>query len=75
MISRQNDTGDTWSSINLMDYSMSLNYQFTAQQRERIRQVLYYSPLIPGPKKERPNTRSTETVTDEPLDLPVIIVK
>lgn len=51
MISRQNDTGDTWSSINLMDYSMSLNYQFTAQQRERIRQVLYYSPLIPGPKK------------------------
>ena len=75
MISRQNDTGDTWSSINLMDYSMSLNYQFTAQQRERIRQVLYYSPLIPGPKKERPNTRSTETATDEPLDLPVIIVK
>lgn len=75
MISRQNDTGDTWSSINLMDYSMSLNYQFTAQQRERIRKVLYYSPLIPGPKKERPNTRSTETATDEPLDLPVIIVK
>lgn len=75
MISRQNDTGDTWSSINLMDYSMSLNYQFTAQQRERIRQVLYYSPPHSWPQKERPNTRSTETATDEPLDLPVIIVK
>ncbi len=75
MISRHNDTGDTWSSINLMDYSLGLSYQFTAQQRQRIRQVLYYSPLIPGPKKAHIDTRSIETATDEPLDLPVIIVK
>ena len=75
MIARHNDTGDTWSSINIMDYSMSLNYQFTEQQRHRIRQVLYYSPLMPGPKKDRPTTRSVEAESDEPLDLPVIIVK
>lgn len=75
MIARHNDTGDTWSSINIMDYSMSLSYQLTEQQRHRIRQVLYYSPLMPGPKKDRPATRSVEAGSDEPLDLPVIIVK
>lgn len=75
VIARNNDKGDTWTSINLMDYFMGLNFQFTEQQCNRVRQVLYYSPLIPGPKKERPTSRSLSTESDEPLDLPVVIIE
>ena len=33
-----------------MDYSVSYSDRFTDDQRDRIRHVLTYSPLIPGPK-------------------------
>ncbi len=75
MIKRSNDSGDTWSAVNLMDYEVCMNFQFTEQQRQRVREVLYYCPLIPGPKKQRPDTRSAQPEDDGPLDLPVVIVK
>lgn len=75
MVKRSNDSGDSWSAVNLMDYEVCMNFQFTAQQRQRVREVLYYSPLIPGPKKQRPENRSAQPEDDGPLDLPVVIVK
>ena len=74
MIKRSNDKSEEWDSDNFMDYSVSLSFRFTPEQRDRIRQVLYYSPLIPGPKKNRSNntdTRSKEN--DEPIDLPICL--
>lgn len=37
-------------STNIMDYELSHQDSFTADQRKRIRTALYYSPLVPGPK-------------------------
>lgn len=65
-------TGETFSSYNLMDYEISYSDRFTPDQRRRIRHVLTYSPLIPGPKKGQAATRSIATGT---LDLPMVIVK
>ena len=78
LLLRSNSNGDTWRSINIMDYSVTLGYQFTSQQRNRIRQVLYYSPLIPGPKKEKTSTKSRaekEDTYDGPIDLPITLAK
>lgn len=75
MIKRSNDSGDSWNSVNLMDYNVDLNFQFTDQQRQRIRQVLYYSPLIPGPKKERPSSRAAGAASEGELNLPFTLMK
>lgn len=37
-------------STNIMDYTLGYRDRFTPCQRKRIRHVLNYSPLIPGPK-------------------------
>lgn len=42
-----------------MDYSVGLGFKITPQQKQRIRHVLYYSPLIPGPKKYRTTRAAT----------------
>lgn len=65
-------TGETFSSYNLMDYEISYSDRFTNDQRTRIRHVLTYSPLTPGPKKTSATTRAA---ADGPLDLPMVIVK
>lgn len=72
LIKRSNNQGDEWDSDNFMDYAVSLSYRFTPEQRNRIRQVLYYSPLIPGPKKNR-NASSTTRSNDDSkiIDLPI----
>lgn len=59
-------------SKNIMDYSYSYSNQFTQNQRERIRHVLSYSPLIPGPKKGDIDTRA---LNEGPLDLPIRTIK
>lgn len=59
-------------SRNIMDYAVSYSDQFTQDQRDRIRHVLTYSPLIPGPKKGQTQTR---TAAEGPLDLPILIRK
>lgn len=55
-----------------MDYAISYSNQFTLNQRERIRHVLSYSPLIPGPKKGDIDTRA---LNEGPLDLPIRTIK
>lgn len=71
LIKRSNDQGDEWDSDNLMDYAYSLSYRFTPDQAYRMRQVLYYSPLMPGPKKNRSTTDTRSSDNDEPIDLPI----
>lgn len=73
LLLRSNSRGETWESDNFMDYSVSLSFRFTPEQKERMRQVLYYSPLIPGPKKNREtnNTGTRSTESDEPIELPI----
>lgn len=79
LTTRTNCDGELWRSANLMDYSYCYSDEFTEDQLYRIRQVLYYSPLIPGPKKARPNSaksRASEQLSsDEPLDLPIRLAK
>lgn len=65
-------TGERFKSYNLMDYEICYSDRFTNDQRHRIRHVLTYSPLTPGPKKTKVDTRS---VISGPLDLPMVIVK
>lgn len=57
-----------YEAHNVMDYSYCYLDQFTAQQRERVRFVLEYSPLIPGPKKTP--TATTNNLSGV-LNLPV----
>ena len=63
--------GNEFQSVNIMDYAYCHAYQFSADQKYRMRQVLYYSPLIPGPKKAIQGTRSI--APERPLNLPVRI--
>lgn len=72
---RHNCAGETFHASNLMDYSICTSDFLSKDQRDRIRHVLYYSPLIPGPKKV--STKALETRADENkfLDIPVMIRK
>lgn len=70
---RSNSEGKEWASDNLMDYSICYSMRFTPEQAYRMRQVLYYSPLIPGPKKKRPTTRTWSETPDEESDLPNVL--
>lgn len=65
--------GKKFESHNIMDYSYSKLDEFTADQRARVRHVLNYSPLIPGPKY----TRAALTRNPAPegvLDLPITVM-
>ncbi len=75
MLSRNSCDGKTFESDNIMDYSLTMGFQITADQKKRIRNVLYYSPLIPGPKKNNINTRTRATDDSQPLDLKFTIIK
>ncbi|WP_255491322.1 zinc-dependent metalloproteinase lipoprotein [Dysgonomonas sp. ZJ279] len=71
LITRINCSGTKFISYNIMDYEVSKSNQFTQNQKERIRHVLAYSPLIPGPKKDRTKAYSQ----DGPMDLPIRTMK
>lgn len=73
LIQRRSCDGISFDSYNIMDYSWTLGYQLTAQQKARIRNVLNYSPLIPGPKLDA-GTRAAEA-SDKPLDLKITTIK
>lgn len=75
MLSRSSCDGKTFESDNIMDYSLTMGFQITADKKKRIRNVLYYSPLIPGPKKNNINTRTRATDDSHPLDLRFTIIK
>lgn len=51
-----------------MDYEIGYIQEFTPQQRARIRHVLNYCSLIPGPKIRLASTHATY---DGALDLPI----
>ena len=72
---RTNTKGKEWQADNLMDYSNCYSMRFTPDQAYRMRQVLYYSPLIPGPKKARTSTRARNEIPEEEFDLPNILAK
>ena len=81
LVRRNNCEGDQFLSANLMDYAISYGYKFSADQKKRVRHVLYYSPLMPGPRKTESTSRTpapshprTRT-PDGPIDLPIRIVK
>lgn len=61
-----------FTSRNIMDYAFSYLNEFTEQQKARVRHVLTYSPLIPGPKRGWSRTRST---VEGPLDLPIVVMR
>lgn len=71
LVARQSCDGTKFNSQNIMDYSVGFAFQITADQKQRIRHVLYYSPLIPGPKKNKANTRAA--VSEEGIiKLPIV---
>ena len=72
---RSNRDGQEWQADNLMDYSVCYSMRFTPEQVHRMRQVLYYSPLIPGPKKVRPTTRALPELPTEEGELPIVLAK
>lgn len=67
------NTSEEFIGRNIMDYEVCYSDQFTSDQRARIRHVLAYSPLIPGPKKTTTTTKSI--VYEGPLDLPILYRK
>lgn len=69
MFKRSTCQGEEFISHNIMDYAYSYLDEFTADQRLRVRHVLDYSPMIPGPKQTRAYL-STKAVSDGPMDLP-----
>lgn len=75
LVKRGNSQGKKWQSDNLMDYSVCYSMRFTPEQVHRMRQVLYYSPLIPGPKKVRPTTRALSELPTEEGELPIVLAK
>lgn len=76
---RINCSNESFLSENYMDYAISYSFRFTPDQKKRVRNVLYYSPLIPGPKKNGANgvPPATRASADngKPYDLPITIVK
>ena len=68
--------GDIFYSANIMDYMVGLGYKLSADQKGRIRHVLYYSPLMPGPRKtdeaeSRAKATTPALTPDGPVDLPI----
>ncbi len=58
-------TDTIYYSANIMDYAFTLGYKISADQKARIRNVLYYSPLIPGPKLNGANKSTRARKEDE----------
>ena len=74
LVKRASCDGNTFESTNMMDYSIGYAYAFSEEQKKRVRNVLYYSPLIPGPKKNRTeDTRSNAPAA--PVRLPIRTIK
>ena len=60
-----------YEAHNIMDYAYCFYNEITLEQRKRIRHILNYSPLIPGPKESRIDTRGVQSR----LNLPICIMK
>lgn len=60
-----------FTARNIMDYSYCYMDEFTQNQKARVRHVLTYSPLIPGPKKGA----TTRAVREGLMDLPIVVME
>lgn len=69
LIKRTSCDGTTFISRNIMDYDVSYSDTFTPDQRARVRHVLMYSPLIPGPKFN--SLAKSRTTPVGPINLPI----
>lgn len=58
LLRRHACNGSVFESDNIMDYAFTLGFKITQEQKTRIRNVLYHSPLIPGPKLNGVNKRT-----------------
>ena len=58
-----------------MDYYFSLGYKITSQQKERMRTVLNYSPLIPGPKLSNNTSTTRASEPEGVVHLPITIIQ
>lgn len=74
VIVRESCDGPQFLSTNIMDYAYSLGYEITQDQKERMRWVMYYCPMIPGPKRNGANTRSAGQAGNVKLDLHPVTV-
>ncbi len=73
LLRRQSCEGEQFYSANIMDYAYSLGYKISSDQKARLRHVLMYSPLIPGPKLNGVNTRASAGESTTTYDRPRII--
>jgi zinc-dependent metalloproteinase lipoprotein len=74
LLERTSCDGSTFQSVDFMDYAWTMGYQLSSDQFNRIRQVLYYSPLIPGPKKDSSdNTTASSRAGDEVSDSNIML--
>lgn len=71
---RQSCDGVSFTSDNIMDYYFTYGFKITKNQKDRIRNVLNYSPLIPGPKLSN-GVATRATAGAGPFDLPITIIK
>ncbi|MFI3263133.1 MAG: zinc-dependent metalloproteinase lipoprotein [Rikenellaceae bacterium] len=58
--------GSTFTARNIMDYYYCWSDTFTSDQRTRVRHVLNYSPLMPGPKRNSTKSAPANAVRPEP---------
>lgn len=63
---REGCDGEQYVADNIMDYAYCLSDTITAQQRARIKHVLNYGTVIPGPKLSSTTTRTAEDAITEP---------
>lgn len=75
LMQRTNCDNLTFTSENFMDYNYTYGFRFTPEQRERVRHVLYYSPMIPGPKKNGVNHSSGSRAEEETVETPLLMSK
>lgn len=60
---RNSCDGEVFESHNILDYYYCYSDRFTKEQYKRMRHVLEFSPLIPGPKTRTVQTRNVEDLT------------
>lgn len=62
------EDGENYMAHNILDYMYTVGDSLSSQQYDRTRQVLYYCPMVPGPKLETYSSRrSASSEGDKPL--------
>lgn len=72
LVTRRACDGTRFESHNIMDYDVSYADRFTPDQRKRVRAVLNYGLMIPGPKF---NPETAGKTTYGPVDIPIVTMR